>query len=202
MSDLRKRLARAVVDERASDYVPLDHDEKYLVEDNDTLKDAAVLIAVTDRPEPGLLFVQRPDYMRAHAGQIAFPGGKLDPEDGNDPVTGALREAQEELAIPPDAVEIVGVTDRYHSWSGFNIRPVIGIVPPDLKLEPCDEEVADWFEAPLDWVIADRWATRHERLWEGNIRHYYEIHWQNRMIWGITAGIIQNLRQRLIEGTS
>lgn len=199
MSDLRDRLKGAIVDENAPDYRPLTHDEIHLVDEPDKLRDAAVLIAVTDRPEPGLLFVQRPNYMRAHAGQIAFPGGKMDPEDGGNPVTGALREAQEELAIPPDAVEIIGQTDRYRSWSGFNIHPVIGIVPPDLTLEPCEEEVADWFEAPLDWVISDRWATRHERMWQGHMRHYYEIHWQDRMIWGITAGIIQNLRERILQ---
>ncbi len=197
MNDLFTQLSRAVVDERASDYRRLHEDESLRVADPATLTDAAVLIAVTSRAEPGLLFVQRPDYMRSHAGQVAFPGGKMDAEDDGDPVRAALREAQEELAIPPDAVRVVGLTDRFHSGSGFNIQPVIGIVPPDLPLVPCEEEVADWFEAPLDFILHPDSFAQREAEWNGRMRQYWEAHWEDFRIWGVTASIIQNLRRRL-----
>ena len=194
--NLRSGLANALRDGHAAD---LDHamsDERDIVQDLNNLKNAAVLIAITDRPEPGVILVQRPDYMRNHPGQVAFPGGKIDPDDA-DAIAAALREAQEEVALDPVHVDIIGETDRYHSGSGYNIQPVLGVIPPDLPLIPCPEEVDDWFEAPLDFVLDPKNRTAHVGEWRGVQREYYEIPWQGRRIWGITAGILVNLSNRL-----
>ena len=156
---------------------------------------AAVLIAVTERPVPGVILTVRREHLRTHAGQIAFPGGRLDP--GEDPVAAALREAGEEILLDSKAVDIVGQIEQYRTVTGFIVTPVIGVIPPDLPLEPHEHEVADWFEAPLDFLL-DR-ANQHERtaLFRGRTRHYYEIVWNEHRIWGVTAAIIVNLSRRL-----
>ena len=163
---------------------------------------AAVLIAVTDRQAaeggPGVLLTQRPTTMRDHPGQVAFPGGKLD--DGEDAVAAALREAQEELAIPPGSVRLIGTTDRYQTGTGFDITPVLGVVPPDLEIRPEAREVESWFEAPLDLLLdRSRW-TRNEVFWKGQMREYLEMDYQGFRIWGVTAAIIANLSLRLEAG--
>ena len=156
---------------------------------------AAVLMAVTDRPEPGLILTIRREHLRTHAGQIAFPGGRLDP--GEDALAAALREAQEELLLDPGVVDPVGQIDQYRTVTGFVVTPVLGVVPPDLPLEPHEHEVADWFEAPLGFVLDPR--NQHERsaLFQQRMRHYYEINWKEHRIWGVTAAIIVNLSRRL-----
>lgn len=156
---------------------------------------AAVLIAVTERPVPGVILTVRREHLRTHAGQIAFPGGRLDP--GEDPVAAAQREAGEEILLDSKAVDIVGQIEHYRTVTGFIVTPVIGVIPPDLPLEPHEHEVADWFEAPLDFLL-DR-ANQHERtaLFRGRTRHYYEIVWNEHRIWGVTAAIIVNLSRRL-----
>ena len=194
--NLRTRLSKALHDGHEND---LDHalsDERDFIKDLESLRSAAVLIAITDRPKPGVILVQRPDYMRSHPGQVAFPGGKIDPED-KDAVHAALREAEEEVSLDPKLVDIIGPTDRYHSGSGFNIQPIVGVIPPDLPLVPCPEEVDDWFEAPLDFVLDPKNQSAHVGEWRGARRDYYQINWQGRRIWGITAGIIVNLSKRL-----
>src|SRR4051795_11919646 len=104
---------------------------------------AAVLIAITDRAEPGVILTVRREDMRTHAGQIAFPGGRIDP--GEKAIAAALREAHEELGLEPSAVELVGAIDDYRTVTGYVVTPVIGVVPPDLPLYPHEHEVADWF---------------------------------------------------------
>lgn len=160
------------------------------------LAPAAVLIAVTDRPEPGLILTQRTAHLRKHAGQIAFPGGRMDDSD-LDEVETALREAEEEIALPRDAVEIVGLADRYRTFTGFDIQPVLGVIPPDLPLEPHVHEVADWFEMPLEYALDPENQARRWIEFQGSQHPYYEIMWQDRRIWGITAAILVNLRKRL-----
>ncbi|RVT41972.1 CoA pyrophosphatase [Sphingobium algorifonticola] len=160
------------------------------------LAPAAVLVAVTDRAEPGLILTQRSARLRQHAGQVAFPGGKVDASDA-DAIAAALREAQEEIALPPDRAEIIGISDRYSTFTGFDIVPVLAVVPPDLPLRAQDGEVDDWFELPLGFALDPANRIRREIEWDGAIRHFYEITWEGRRIWGITAAILANLSWRL-----
>ncbi len=159
------------------------------------IRPAAVLIAVTDRSEPGVILTHRPDNMRAHPGQVALPGGKLDP--GEDAVEAALREAHEELAMDPSAVRVIGASDRFVTGSGYDVTPVLGLVPPDLPLVPNPREVASWFEAPLGYLLDPANHAHKEREWFGRVRPYIEIEWQGHRIWGITAAILANLARRL-----
>ena len=172
-------------------------DETYLGQP--TLRDAAVLIAFTDRPDPGVILTQRPQWLRAHAGQVALPGGKIDPED-RDAVDAALREAEEEIGLNRRDVMIAGTTDAYRSGSGYHITPVLGVIPPDLPFDPNPDEVEDWFEVPLDILFDPANYDRQHAHWQGQDRHYYDMHWQGRRIWGVTAGIIVNLARRLPPG--
>lgn len=163
---------------------------------SDDHRKAAVLIPITDRPEPGVILTQRPENLRNHAGQVAFPGGKIDESDA-DEIAAALREAQEELAIPPADVNIIGTTDIYYSGSGYRITPVIGVIPPDLDLRPNPGEVEDWFEIPLTQLLNLENFTQRRAMWNGQERQYYDMTWQDRRIWGVTAGIIVNLARRM-----
>jgi 8-oxo-dGTP pyrophosphatase MutT (NUDIX family) len=156
---------------------------------------AAVLIAITDRTEPGVILTVRREHLRTHAGQIAFPGGRIDP--GEDAIAAALREAREEILLDPAAVEVVGTMEPYRTVTGYVVTPVLGAVAPDLPLEPHEHEVADWFEAPLDFLLDPANQQRRSALFQGVERHYYEIMWNDRRIWGATAAIIVNLSRRL-----
>ncbi len=155
----------------------------------DQLRDAAVLIALTDRTEPGVILTQRPLWLRDHGGQIAFPGGKIEADDA-DPVAAALREAGEELALPAAAATVIGATPAYIAASGFRITPVLAVVPPDLPLVPDPGEVADWFEIPFTLLFDPARYTAHQAEWRGALRHYHRTEWQGRQIWGVTAGIV------------
>jgi 8-oxo-dGTP pyrophosphatase MutT (NUDIX family) len=157
---------------------------------------AAVLVAVVDRPQPTVILTVRTDTVRKHAGQISFPGGRIDPEDDG-PVAAALREAEEEIALPPEEVEIIGIADRYRTITGYEVTPVIGVVPPDLPLRPQPAEVAAIFEAPLDYLLDPKHQLIRTVEWRGAERCYYEIDWQGRRIWGATAAMIVNLSRRL-----
>ncbi|WP_324074805.1 MAG: CoA pyrophosphatase [Erythrobacter sp.] len=157
---------------------------------------AAVLIAITDVPhDPQVILTQRPRGMRDHPGQVAFPGGKIDP--GEDAVTAALREAEEELGLPREAVRVIGTSDVYHTGTGFLVTPVLGVVPPDLELTPDPIEVADWFQAPLALLLDPASWTTNEVFWRGANRRYLELDWQGFRIWGVTAAIIANLSRRI-----
>jgi 8-oxo-dGTP pyrophosphatase MutT (NUDIX family) len=156
---------------------------------------AAVLIAITDRPDPGVILTVRREHMRTHAGQIALPGGRIDP--GEDAITAALREAHEELFMAIDAVDVVGPLEPYRTVTGYVVTPVIGVIPPDLPLEPHEHEVADWFEVPLSFILDPAHQQRQSVLFQGRERHYWEIMWNGRRIWGATAAMLVNLSRRL-----
>lgn len=162
----------------------------------DTHRAAAVLIPITNRAEPGVILTQRPTWLRSHAGQVAFPGGKVDDSDEN-AIAAALREAHEELNIPPATVEVIGVADTYFSGSGYSIAPVVGIIPPDLVLQPNPEEVDAFFEVPLAFLLDPANSVKKEAAWNGQQRNYYDMQWGERRIWGVTAGIIANLVRRM-----
>jgi len=156
---------------------------------------AAVLVAITDRPEPGVILTVRRDNLRTHAGQVAFPGGRLDP--GETAVEAALREAREEILLDPALVEVVGAIGPYRTVTSYLVTPVLGVIPPDLPLEPQEAEVGDWFEAPLSYLLDPANQQRRSALFQGRERHYYEILWEDRRIWGATAAMIVNLSRRL-----
>jgi 8-oxo-dGTP pyrophosphatase MutT (NUDIX family) len=162
---------------------------------------AAVLIAITDRPDPGMILTQRHAGLRAHAGQVAFPGGRLDPEDA-DAIAAALREAEEEIALPRDAVEVIGRSDLFRTGTGFSIEPVVGIVPPDLRLIPSEAEVDAIFEVPLDFLLDPANRTYKTVEWQGGLRSYYEFLWEDRRIWGVTAAMLVNLARRIEQADS
>ena len=206
MSDLFDHLLCLFEAGHARDVPDLMSDARFA--DAERTADAAVLIAVTDRPTglmqrsdrpsydgPGVILTQRPTTMRDHPGQVAFPGGKLEP--GEDAVSAALREAQEELALDPESVRLIGTTDHYKTGTGFDITPVLGVIAPDLPLRADPREVESWFEAPLSLVMdADNW-TRNEVFWKGAMRPYLELDYQGYRIWGVTAAICYNLSRRL-----
>ena len=184
---LRASLARPALDP------PLAGD---LVEGTDSGNvPASVLVAVTDRAEPGVILTVRREHLRTHAGQVAFPGGRIDP--GEDTIAAALREAHEELLLDPACVEIVGTIDSYRTVTAYAVTPVVGVIPPDLPLTPHEHEVADWFEAPLGFILDPANQLLQSALFQERERHYYEIVWNERRIWGATAAMIVNLSRRL-----
>ena len=157
---------------------------------------AAVLIPVLARPVLTLLLTQRTAHLAAHAGQIAFPGGKTEPFD-RDPLATALREAHEEIGLDPSFVEPLGTLDTYLTGTGFRITPVIALVAPGAPLTLDRNEVADTFEVPLPFLMDPANYQRHTRTIGGRERHFFAVPFGDRFIWGATAGILRNMHQRL-----
>jgi 8-oxo-dGTP pyrophosphatase MutT (NUDIX family) len=157
---------------------------------------AAVLVPLVRAPEPKLLLTTRTATLRNHAGQVAFPGGRIDPEDEG-PVAAALREAHEEIGLAPHRVEVLGIGDPYQTGTGYSVLPVVGSIPTGLSFAPNPHEVADLFEVPLDHALDPRNHQLREAEWKGRMRRFYVIEWQERVIWGATAGMLVNLAARL-----
>ena len=191
MSDLAERLRRALAQGAAEPPIDGDYPELRAQASNA----AAVLIAITDRSDPGMLLTVRREHLRTHAGQIAFAGGRVEP--GEDAVAAALREAHEEILLDPAAVEIVGSIEPYKTVTGYRVTPVLGVVPADLPLTPHEHEVAELFEAPLAFLLDAANHRLQTALLQGRERRYYEILWNGRRIWGATAAMIVNLSRRL-----
>ena len=160
------------------------------------LRDAAVLVPVLERPE-GLtvLLTRRADALSRHAGQIALPGGRLDPGEG--PVEAALREAWEEIGLEPRFVEPLGLSTRYETVSGYVVTPVVALVRPGFELRPSPEEVAEVFEAPFAFLMDPENHRREFYDFESGRRWFYVMPWRERRIWGATAGILRELWVRL-----
>lgn len=154
---------------------------------------AAVLVPLIDRQD-GLtvLLTKRTDHLHDHAGQVSFPGGRIDDADA-DAVAAALREAEEEVGLPRDRVEIVGRLDTYITRTGFEVTPVIGLVDPPPSFAPDPFEVAEVFEVPLAFIAEPGNAQRHSREFQGRTRYFYVFPWQSYFIWGATAGMLVNL---------
>jgi 8-oxo-dGTP pyrophosphatase MutT (NUDIX family) len=161
-------------------------------------KPAAVLIPVVDRSSPTVILTQRTADLPSHAGQIAFPGGKIDPVDET-PAGAALREAEEEIGLAPALVEPLGYLDLYLTFSGFRILPTVARIDPDFALALNRSEVVEAFEVPLEFLMTPENHRRKSRDWNGITRHYYEISYRDRYIWGVTAGILRNLYERIYQ---
>jgi 8-oxo-dGTP pyrophosphatase MutT (NUDIX family) len=159
-------------------------------------KPAAVLVPIIDRSEPTVLFTVRTQELASHAGQVAFPGGKIDPDDES-PVAAALREAKEEIGIAPGLIEPLGYLDLYLTFSGFRILPTVARVQQDFLLTLNPREVTEIFEVPLRFLMTPANLQRRSREWKGISREYYAIPFGDRYIWGITAGIVRNLYDRI-----
>lgn len=157
---------------------------------------AAVLIAVTDRAEPGVILTQRPETMRRHPGQAAFPGGRVDQGDA-DVIAAALREAEEEIGLSRHIPEIIGTVDLYRTITSYSITPVLAVIPPDLPLVANPHEVAHIFEVPLAFLLDPANHMAKAADWNGRERQFIEMHWEGQRIWGATAAMIVNLSRRL-----
>ena len=160
------------------------------------IRPAAVLVPIVDHPEPTVLLTQRAQHLPDHAGQVSFPGGKIDAGDAT-PLASALREADEEIGLAGDFVEPLGYLDLYLTTLGYRIVPVIARVKPGFALALNSNEVDATFEVPLAFVMDPNNVQRHSRDWQGMTRHYYAITFGERYIWGVTAGILRNLHERI-----
>jgi 8-oxo-dGTP pyrophosphatase MutT (NUDIX family) len=159
---------------------------------------AAVLIGVVARPEPTVILTRRAASLRRHSGQIAFPGGRIDPDDAS-PLAAALREADEEIGLAPALVRPLGYLDAYLSGSGFLVIPVVGEVCPGYEVRLNPDEVDEAFEVPLAFLLDEANHELHAREWNGVVRQYYAMPFGRHYIWGVTAGILRNLFERLIR---
>nr|WP_246696670.1 CoA pyrophosphatase [Methylobacterium planeticum] len=162
-------------------------------------RQAAVLVPIVARGDGlSVLLTKRALHLRDHSGQIAFPGGKIDPADPS-PLAAALREAEEEIGLRPSAVRLLGYLDPYLSATGFLVTPVIGLVEGAPALAPNPDEVAEIFEVPLAFLMDPARYALKSRPWQGRIRYFYAVPFGEKLIWGVTAGILHNLSERLSE---
>ncbi len=160
------------------------------------IRPAAVLVPIVDHPEPTVLLTQRSQHLPDHAGQVSFPGGKIDMSDDS-PLASALREADEEIGLARLFVEPLGYLDLYMTTLGYRIVPVVARVKPGFALTLNTSEVDASFEVPLAFLMDQNNVQRHSRDWQGMTRHYYAITFGERYIWGVTAGILRNLHERI-----
>ncbi|BAI72116.1 uncharacterized Nudix hydrolase [Azospirillum sp. B510] len=174
-----------------------DHDLNPDMGPPSALREAAVLVPLVDRPEElTVIFTQRTATLSAHAGQISFPGGRMEPEDSG-PEETALRETAEEIGLERGRIEIVGRLDTYVTRTGFRVTPVVGVVTPPFILTPDPTEVAEVFEVPLSFILDPSNPQRHSREFLGKPRWFYAFPYPQRYIWGATAGMLVNLRDVL-----
>jgi 8-oxo-dGTP pyrophosphatase MutT (NUDIX family) len=176
-----------------------DHDlSPELYDPRARLKAAAVLVPIVDRTAgPTVLLTRRTDHLHDHAGQISFPGGRIDAGDSG-PESAALREAQEEIGLPAPSVRLLCRLDTYIVRTGFEVVPVVGLVSPPLRLALDRFEVAEAFEVPLAFFLTPGTKQRHSRMFRGKERYFYAYPYRDYYIWGATAGMLGNLAEILV----
>jgi 8-oxo-dGTP pyrophosphatase MutT (NUDIX family) len=163
------------------------------------IRPAAVLVPVVDRDEPTVLLTQRSAHLPQHPGQVSFPGGKIEPTDET-PLAAALREAEEEIGLDARYVEPIGYLDLYMTTQGFRIVPSVARIDPDYQITLNPSEVDEAFEVPLEFLMEPANHEKHSRDWEGIKRYYFAMPFEQRKIWGVTAGILRNLYEKIYSG--
>lgn len=195
-ADLAERLSnRAPLRAEYGDYILNPSFEQQMK--NASYKDAAVLIGLRDASgETRVVLTQRTAHLASHAGQVAFPGGKIDPGDAS-PEAAALREAHEEIGLAPHLVKPFGRLPDYLTGSGYRIKPILAMIDPDARFEANPDEVEAVFEVPFSHLMNLENHKRESRIWQGAERYYFTISHSERYIWGVTAGIIHMMHERL-----
>ena len=200
-----ERRARAMLDlawpredpGRASD-MDLNPDWRERLDDV-AYKPAAVMVPVTAGEDAArVVLTRRSEHLPSHAGQVAFPGGKLE-EGDRTPLDAALREAEEEIGLNAGSVTPLGYLDPYYTGTGFKVQPVVTLVPADYTYMPDENEVAAVFDVPLDFLMDPANHAVHALEWRGAPRRYYAMPYGEHYIWGATAGIIRRLYERLYK---
>jgi 8-oxo-dGTP pyrophosphatase MutT (NUDIX family) len=160
---------------------------------------AAVLVPIVLSDRPGVVLTKRTPHLKAHAGQVSFPGGRIDPDDSG-PEDAALREAWEEIGLHGREVQILGRMNDYVTGTGYRITPVLGVLPPGLTYQPSEDEVEAVFELPMEVVLDPEAPRRQRQHVKGEWREYWVWPHPDHYIWGATAAILVHLAQRLRQG--
>ena len=202
MATQRSLVERAL---RALDDLPRgdelgDHDLNRSLPRTGPRRPAAVLVPLVERQDGhAVLLTRRADHLHDHPGQVSFPGGRLDDTDRG-PIDAALRETTEEIGLGREYVELAGLLDGYETVTGYGVTPVVAFVRPGFTLTPDPSEVAEAFEVPLAFFLDEASRQVHHRMRDGRRRYYYAFEYTGRYIWGATAGMLVNLRQRMARG--
>ena len=164
---------------------------------NDLIPAAVLVLIIIRNDGLQVLLTKRNENLKHHAGQISFPGGRVDDSDRNVQHT-ALRETEEEVGLKPALIKIIGELDQYIVGTGYLVSPIIGVIEPPFELVKQEDEVAEIFEAPLDFLISPENFKRYSRNFNGKTHYHFAITWENHFIWGATAGMLRNLSHRLL----
>ena len=201
-ASVRSRVERAV---RALDDLPRgdefgDRDLNPSLPRTRRRRSAAVLVPLVERPEGhAVLLTRRTDHLRDHPGQVCFPGGRLDDTDAG-PIDAALRETAEEIGLGREQVEIAGVLDGYETVTGYGVTPVVAFIRPGYDLTLDAFEVAEAFEVPFAFFLDEASRQVHSGMRDGRRRYFYAFEYEDRYIWGATAGMLVNLQRRIARG--
>ncbi|MEO0883584.1 MAG: CoA pyrophosphatase [Pseudomonadota bacterium] len=203
LEDFLARASDALDDPAGEQRIAEGGDRDFLTEENrQIIRPAGVLMGIVPRAdEPTFVLTQRPNSMPTHAGQVAFPGGKMEETDA-DEVAAALREADEEIGVVPSETEILARSAPYVTATGFRIVPVLALLSGGFEAHPDPKEVDAVFETPLSFLMNPDNHQRKQGIWRGQTRHYYEMPHNGFRIWGVTAGIIRQLYERLYLETT